>query len=285
MRYRERLAAVTSTQIHAAAQRFLATDHMVIVVVGDGQRILPGLKALGPVRIVTTDGQPMTEADLAPRASAVAWHAASITAGVTRARVLVQGNPFGDETRTVTRVQEGGRDAWQVITVTNIGPVLQQTDTTTFDAATFTPIRVRQGGRQQGQETFVRLDYAGGRVRGQARAVQQSGPHDVTIDTALAAGVVDDNMLSSVILALPYAADARWTIPVFSGGKGTVDNMTFHVVGEESVTTPAGTFACWKVDVTGGPVPVTFYVSKDNPAAVKLELQGVPLVFELTARN
>ena len=288
IRYRERLGAVTRAQIQAAARRFLTTDRMAIVVVGDGPRILAGLKATGlPVRIVNTEGAAMTEADLAPRASAVRLDGTRLSAGTTRYRIMLQGtNAVGDETRTVARVTEGGRDAWQVITITNIAVAgLQQSDTTTVDAATLAPIRVRQGGRQQGQETLVRLDYQGGRVRGQARVMDRTGPRDITVDTALAAGVVDDNAIAAVIVSLPLAAGGRWTLPVFSGGKNAVLDITATVSGEENITVPAGTFASWKVEVTGGQVPVTMYVAKENPVIVKLELQGIPLAFELTERR
>jgi hypothetical protein len=131
----------------------------------------------------------------------------------------------------------------------------------------------------------VRLDYDGRHVRGQAHAVGRAGPHDVTVDTTLAAGVLDDNELQSMAVALPYAAGAHWTIPVFSGGKGEVINVTFSVAAEETVTVPAGVFACWKVDVQGGEAGITLYVSKDNPAVVKMEIQGAPVAFELTQKT
>jgi hypothetical protein len=287
-RFRERISAVTARQIQASALRYMATDRMVIVVVGDGQRILAPLRALGyPVRILSADGAAMTEEDLRPRTTGPAYLPERITPGTNRYRILVQGNPFGEEVRTVTRVQEGGRDAWQVITSTNIGPIVQQNDTTVIDAATLRPIRVRQGGRVQGNETFVRLDYAAGRVRGQSRAPAGQGQPmtDRTIDTTVTDATLDDNQMAPTLLALPYAAGARFSMPVFAGGEGVSKTYSVVVVGEESVTVPAGTFACWKVEVTGAATPVTFYVAKDAPQIIKLELTGAPLAFELTQRN
>jgi len=108
---------------------------------------------------------------------------------------------------------------------------------------------------------------------------------DVNSDTTVAAGTLDDNQLGSVIQALPLAAAAHWSLPVFQGGKGSVANMTFTVTGEESVTVPAGTFSCWKVELTGGDNGLIFYVSKDNPTIVKLEIQGAPVAFELTQKG
>jgi zinc protease len=284
LHYRERLAAVTRAQITQAAHQFLTTDRMVIVVVGDGTKVLEGLKKLGSVRIVSPDGTPMTEADLAPRAGTVAFAADHIHAGTQHYRVMVQGNPLGTEDRTFARVQENGRDAWQIVTATEIGPIVTQHDTTTIDAATLAPIRVRQGGMLQGQRTFVTLDYAGGRVRGGARAPRPTGIVEQTIDTTAAAGVIDDNELAAIVLALPYAANARWTLQVFDAARNETETATATVSGEETENVPAGAIACWKVELTGLDQAVTFYIAKDSPAIVKLEIQGVPIAFELTQR-
>jgi len=287
IRYRDRIAAVTRAQIAAAARSRLTTDRMVVVVVGDGRQVLSGLRSTGlPVRMVNAEGEPLGEADLNPRASAVTLDASRITPGTYEYRVLVQGNVFGSETRTVSRSQEGGRDVIRVITSVRIGPIVSQDDTVLADAATLAPISVRQGGTQQGQNTFVRLDYAGGRVRGQSRTLTPQGPRELAIDTVAPAGTFDDNQLATVVSALPLATGARHTLAVFSGGKGQVEMSTATVVGEESVTTPAGTFATWKLEITGGEVPVTMYVAKEAPyMIVKIELVGVPLVFELNSRQ
>lgn len=286
LRYRERLSAVTRTALAAAARRYLTTDKMVIVVVGDGQRILAGLKAQGlPVRIVDTEGQPLTEADLSPH-SAPGLAVDRISAGTFTYRILFNGNPFGQETRTVSRTQVGGRDAWQVITADVLGPIGRQDDTTTVEAATLRPISVRQGGTMQGQAMFVRLDYAGGRVRGASRSLGSGGPEEHQIDTAVTDATLDDNELALTAVAAPYASGAHWTVPVFEGGKGAVAQVQVSVTGEESVTVPAGTFACWKVDITGGQQPVTMYVTKAAPyMTVKLEITGAPVAMELVSHN
>jgi hypothetical protein len=291
IRYRERVAAVTPAQMMAAARQHLATDRLAIIVVGDARQIRAPLQQLnlGPVRVIDVEGRPVADADLAVSAT-IPWQPARLAAGTYRYRVVVQGNPLGEETRTVSRGSEGGRNVVTVVTATNIGPFLRQHDTTTFDAATMAPIRVRQTGAFQNQPTFVRLDYEGSppRVRGAARAPAsgQPTPRELTIDTTLAAGTLDDNQLGAVVLALPYAAGARWSMPVFSSGQGNVRTLTVSVTGEETVTTPAGTFQTWKVEVAGLDQTVNMYISKDErPALIKLEIVGAPLAFELTARN
>jgi hypothetical protein len=139
----------------------------------------------------------------------------------------------------------------------------------------------------QGQATFVRLDYADGRVRGQARAPRGPGRiEEHTVDTAVAAGTFDDNQLAALMAALPLAAGARLSFPVFSGGQNRVATYTAAVTGEESVAVPAGTFACWKVEITGAETPVTMYVAREGAVGiVKLEITGAPIAFELTQRN
>jgi zinc protease len=287
IRYRERLAAVTKSQLAAAAREHFTTDRMTVLVVGDGPALLPKLKALGlPLRIVDVEGRPMTEADLTPRASAVAFAVDRIVPASLTYRVMVQGNPMGEATRTVARATVGGRAVLQFFGTTNIGPIVRQADTTVLDAQTLAPVSVRQAGVVQGQEAFVRLDYEGMHVRGSARVPAQGGPRNLTIDTTLAAGTLDDNQMEAVLTALPLAANARFTFPVYAGGEGRVQSLTLAVAGEESITVPAGTFACWRIDLTGGSQALTFYLAKDAPfTLVKYEMVGMPVAFELTSRQ
>ncbi|MGD0483650.1 MAG: insulinase family protein [Gemmatimonadales bacterium] len=286
-RYRERLAAVSTPELTAAARSHFATDRMVILVVGDGPVILPKLKPLGyPIRIVDVEGNPLTEADLSPRASAVNWVPDHITPMNLTYRVLFQGNPMGDASRTVARTTLGGRAVVQILGSTNIGAMVRQSDTTVIDAQTLAPVSMHLSTAAQGQQMFVRLDYDGTHVRGQAHMPGREGMHDVNVDTTLAAGTLDENEMEAVLGALPLAANARFTLPVFAGSEGHGRVLTLAVGGEESVTVPAGTFACWRVEMTGGDQGMTLYVSREAPfLIVKYAMVGIPMAFELTARQ
>lgn len=287
-RYRERLAAVTVAQLTRAARQRMQTDRMLIVVVGDGLRILEGLRRIAPVRIQDAEGRALTEADLAPRASAVRIDGSRVPSGSVTMRVMVQGLEFGTETRTIERVSLGGRQVIRAVSSTSLGPIMRQEDTLIVDAGTLSPISIRQTTRQMNQDLFVRLDYESGRVRGRSRSIRQPGqpPVEHAIDTALAEGVLDENSLFLALAALPWASGARFTLPVFSGGEGTVNQITFAVTGEETVTVPAGAFPCWRVDVTGGPVPVAACVTREAPySIVRIEITGAPLAFELVRRQ
>ena len=115
-RFRDRLAAVTPAQLGAADRRYLTTDRMVVVVVGDGPTVLSGLKALGPVRIVDVEGKPLAESDLTAPPAAIQWAPDRIAPGSFEFRVLVQGNPMGQATHSIARDTLGGRAvllAWE----------------------------------------------------------------------------------------------------------------------------------------------------------------------------
>jgi multimeric flavodoxin WrbA len=63
---------------------------------------------------------------------------------------------------------------------------------------------------------------------------------------------------------------------------GFAGQMTLAVTGEESVTVPAGTFAVYRAELTGGPQPLTFFVTKEAPfRLVKVSVPGTPIEIQL----
>ncbi len=282
-RFRDRLAAVTAAQLAAADRRWLATRHMVVVVVGDAVHVLAGLKKLGPVRIVDVEGKAVAEADLAPAPTAVQWQTGRLAPGSLEYRVLVQGNPLGQATMAVARDSVAGRAVIRLTSATGIAAFAQIADTLTFDAATLAPIRVREGGTAGGKPESVALDYDGAHVKGHVHIPQGDSVRDADVDTTLAAGTLDDNQVAPMILALPLSAGGRWTVLAYSGSEGTVRTVTVSVSGDTTVTVPAGSFACWKVEAAGIQAPTIFYVTRTAPYLVaKYELVGAPISFELT---
>jgi zinc protease len=285
-RFRDRLAAVTRDELAAADRRYLTTDKMVVVVVGDGTKILDGLKRLGTVRLVDVEGKPLTEAELAARPTAVSWALDRLAPGTLEYRVMVQGNPLGQAAQRLERATEAGRQVLRISSTLSIASFVQQNDTITIDAATLAPIRIRQSGMTGGQPASISLDYDGTHVTGHAHVPTREGVHDAAVDTTLAEGTLDDDEVGALLSALPLASGGRWVVNAFSGGEGVVRTLTMRVAGEDSVTVPAGTFQCWKVELTGGQTPLTFYVGKAAPyALVKYELVGQPVSFELTKQT
>jgi hypothetical protein len=125
--------------------------------------------------------------------------------------------------------------------------------------------------------------YGGGRVKGTAQTPQQTGtPTTTAVDTTIVAGTIDDNLLSVILPALALEPGKTLTVSVFSGGRGVSEALSLKVGTPESVTVPAGTFEVFKVDVSGGPAPVSMWVTTAAPRRiVKIAPGGPPIVIEL----
>jgi zinc protease len=59
--FRSNIRKVSADQALSAARQFIHPDKAVVVVVGRAADVAPGLRKLGPVRIVDVDGKPLTE--------------------------------------------------------------------------------------------------------------------------------------------------------------------------------------------------------------------------------
>jgi hypothetical protein len=108
------------------------------------------------------------------------------------------------------------------------------------------------------------------------------GPKSNTVDTAVAAGVIDDNMLSALLPGLAWGPNAKFTISTFDASSGTVRQAQLSVAGTESVAVPAGIFPAYRVDVSGLTQPVTMYITTAAPhRLVKIAPVGAPVEFVL----
>ncbi|HEY0972480.1 MAG TPA: insulinase family protein [Gemmatimonadales bacterium] len=272
--YRNRLAAVSAADLQKAAQAAIRPDSALIVVVGDGAKLYESLSRIAPVRIVSPTGDAMTPDDLVVRGSSVKLDPSRLKAGRDSFVVLVQGNPFGHTVTEVARATDGGVT---ITESTQLGPVMQQTTTVTLTPA-LEPLRVEQSGRVQGQATKVDVTYANGRVTGTAATPGMTGITEKTVDAEVPEGVIDDNTLATLLPILPWAADAKLTLPVFASGQGQLQQITLAVTGVESVTVPAGTFQAFRVEATGGQAPLTFLIEQAAPhRLLKIQPTGQPL--------
>jgi hypothetical protein len=237
------------------------------------------LKALGPVRIVDVDGKAIRPEDLHSHAGPVALDRAQLVTGSDSFRVVIQGNPLGYmvTSRTI------GPDSAVYLERTAIGPVFQQTTSVVLDASGFGMRRVDQTGAVQALKPELHLMYAGGRVKGRASTPQRDGTlKTVDIDTTVAAGTWDDNVLNMILPALPLANGATIPLSVLSSGEGIVKIMTVKVSGPDTLTVPAGHFRAWRLEISGGQAPLVVYVSTETPRRVlKTEAVGTPFIVEL----
>lgn len=274
--YRTKLAAVTPAQLRAAAKAHMRADAPLVVVVGDGSKVHAKLAKLGDVRIVTPQGDPMRPEDLVARAATSTIDPARLVARRDSFAVIVQGRPFGYQVSAVEKTANG----FTVTERTVLGPVVDQTTTVQLDA-TGAPVSVRQGGKTMGRDTKIELDYAGGRVKGTAVVPDtrnQGQMKTVNVDTTVAAGTTDENLLQTIIPTLRWAPGAKHSVTAFGASDAAPKTFTMTVAGEEQLTVPAGTFAAWKLDVTGGQLPTTFHITKDAPHRVlKIAPVGQPI--------
>ncbi|MDB4890356.1 MAG: putative zinc protease, partial [Gemmatimonadetes bacterium] len=274
---RPRLAAVSAPQVRAAANKFMRPDQALIVVVGDGAQIYDKLARIAPTRIVNAQGDAMTPADLVPRVTALPVDLTKLTERADSFTVLVQGNPMGHQTTSLKKSANGFTYRSAAI----IGPIMQQSFESTF-GNDLAPRTVKAEGKVQGQELKIDLAYANGRVKGMSITPTPTGPKTVNVDTTLAPGVLDDSFVSALVPGLTWTPNAKFTISAFAGTSGTVRQFTMTVAATETITVPAGTFPSYRVEMTGGEQPITFWVTAAQPyRTIKMAFTGAPVEFVL----
>lgn len=278
-RYRERLNAVTPERARAAAARTYRRHALTIVVVGDAAKLSDQLGAIAPVRLVDIDGKPLAPADLTPPAAGpLALDRAQIAARTDSFRVTFQGNPIGAVVATVRQTP----DSLVYTEQSALGGFAQRT-TVVLDPADLSVKQTNQTTTAGGRTTEVHLRYAGGRVSGGGTVPQPGGaPKTYTVDTTLAPGTYDDNVVNLIVPALGLTPGKTFHVTLFSTGEGTAKPYTFKVGTPESVTVPAGTFQAYRIEVTGSQSPFVIHVTTEAPRrVVRTEIVGQPVVFEL----
>ncbi|MBK9978166.1 MAG: hypothetical protein IPP20_09560 [Gemmatimonadetes bacterium] len=191
--------------------------------------------------------------------------------------IVVQGAPRGFMKESIT-ARPGG---FRLTSQQALGTMMSQETQVDFTGS-LEMQEVRQSGTARGMEMKIGVAYASGRATGTATTPGPQGMKSITVDAAFPAGAVDDNVLMSLLPTLELTPGATHAVPVFASGKGTLATMTLTVGARETVTVLAGSFEVHPVSLTGGDVPVTFFVSAAAPRrVVKMTMPGSPLSFEL----
>jgi hypothetical protein len=275
--YRTKMSAITPAQGRLAAARTIKPQQALVVVVGDGAKLHDKLAKIAPVKIVNADGDVLQPGDLAPKVVATAFDASRLKATRDSFVVMVQGNPLGQAVMSV----EAANGGWVLKDNTSImnGMIAQQS-TLQVDAS-LAPTSLQQGMSMQGQQLKTDIAFAGGKAKGSAQTMSQQGPKTVTIDTDVPKGSIASDALIAALPLFTWSEKARFTVNVFSAGKGVVEPVTLAVVGSESVTVPAGTFDSWKIEQTGGESSAVFYLAKDARRVIKIAPVGQPIELRL----
>lgn len=187
-----------------------------------------------------------------------------------------QGRPIGFVTGSLEKTDKGFR----YVETTTFGPNNQVT-TVEFDPTGVQS--TRQTGATNGVSTHIDIVYKNGKATGVAVIPGQMGGKDSTsVDVAIPAGVIDDNMLIAIFPGLAWKPGATFSLPVVTSGKGKLVTVTLTVTGTETITLPTGPVETFKVDVTGTEIPLTMWVAMDNYVLIQASPPGIPLVQQAT---
>jgi hypothetical protein len=277
--FREKVAAVTSADVMAAAKAAMRPDSAVVVIAGDGKALYEKVKTIAPVDIVDADGKALAVEDLTPTPGPLSVDKSQFVTRKDSFVVILNNNPLGTFTTEV--VAQGDSltyhenlaipvARWSLDTKARLS--LGSMEMKTLD----------QTGNMSNQAAETHLVYGRGRVKGRAQIPQQGGtPKNSTIDTTVAVGVVDAGALPLVVPGLPLEPQTSYTIFAFDAATASVKPVQVTVTAIGNLGVPAGIFPVSQVQVMG-PQPLVLYITRDTPRrVVKVERMGQPMSFEL----
>ena len=160
-------------------------------------------------------------------------------------------------------------------------PMGDAVDVTVLAKDTLAPVKrtVKQG------PALIEIAFAGNKATGKMSVSGQDRPIDAVIEGALFA---DGAGSSQAIAALPLAEGYTAVFQNFDLQKSKAKTMQLKVLGSELVTVPAGTFDCFKLEVTAteGAEKQTLWVAKSPRKVVRIEasmpqLGGAKMTSEL----
>ena len=167
--------------------------------------------------------------------------------------------------RTITAAQYRGKKIWRVADVTT--GMGAGTDTVDIDAATAWTLH---RSAQQGPGVLS-LEFTPQGVTG---SMQMPGK-PLPVDVKFAGGLVCDNAGIDVALStLPLREGYVATLNMFDTSVWKVKPMTVAVIRKEKVTTPAGAFQAYVIDVKpvdGGGGTLKYWITVGKPRMVKNE--------------
>jgi zinc protease len=278
-KYRDRVAAVDARGFQRVARELVRPEQAAVVVVGDAAAILDQIKPYGPVRIVDVNGEPVAEEALRVRASELTLDATRIQPATIGYRMAVQGNTIAEMQAVITREEIAGREAVRIVG-TATGMISIDADLA-FDGKDFTPLYSRASQQIGPQAMSVETELKDGRVTG--KLVGPDGqPRE--IDAEAVAGTLLPEMDEYALWVMDLERNREFQLPVLNMESGTIQPVTYRVVGESRVTVPAGEFEVYEVEATGGAMPLKLYLRKAGlHLLVKSEFVGQPITLELTS--
>ncbi len=206
--------------------------------------------------------------------------AAPLTPGIYRyqAKISTGGQEIALKMTTTIKEQDGAYLATDFLET----PMGNFTDEAVLDKTT---LELRKRSVRQGPAA-IDIVYTNSKASGKMSMNGKDSPIDATLGGGLFA---DAAAAQQSVGALPLAAGYTATYRNFDLQKRKEKLMQLKVVGAESVTVPAGTFDCYKVELgsaEGGPEKATLWIAKDSRKSIKMtsvmpSMNGATMVSEL----
>jgi len=205
-----------------------------------------------------------------------------LPAGRWTYRVMIGGTQAGELSSTIRH------DDGTITSRSDMSGTFIQRGAVTVDARTLRPIRSQTFIYETTEgSTNARLSYRARDdsllVTGEITWARLSEPREpLRIAQTLAGEVFDNQSLDLVIGALPLERNRAWRIALFEPTTFTETIVvTIDVRGRETVTTPAGRFEAWQVEVRGFSDRVTYWIDDGSRLVVAQEAAGRNLRLEL----
>lgn len=181
---------------------------------------------------------------------------------------LAGGLKVGFGVLTADAGESNGQKIWRLGLLMSAGAL--QASQVEADAATMKPIHSIWKHTLLGEANAV---YASDHAD-----VKMTGKEDAS-NISLDGPVYDNQEAYHLFRRLPLAPGYKSAVPVFSSlGGGPIIRLNVEVTGTETVTVPAGTFPCYKLDLHIGQV---FWISTDAPRDI-VKIEGGGVIMELT---
>jgi len=272
--YRTRLAAQTPARVLAVSKAMIRPNASLIVVVGDGAAIYDKLKGIAPIKIITPEGTPLTEAQLTAK-TGLNLDMGQLAAREDTLTVMANGKPVGRQVSGLTKSDDG----FEYRENTEIQNLVNQTTSVTFGPDGGMR-KLTQEGTIQGQAIKAALTYGPGRVQGFASLTTTKGPQTTVIDTTVTPEVLDENVLQGLLPAFRLKANASWTLRVFSATENRIRIETLKVTAIEKVRLAGGDVEAFRAVCSSDNQAVTYFVTTTSPhRVIKVAIANTPLEF------
>jgi zinc protease len=277
-RFPERIRDIDGEAVLRAARSHLHPDRLALVIVGDGAVLAEHLEAIGAVLYYDVDGRLLDRGSIVGASAAASWDGTRLEEGVRRYAAFLGGNPMGE---AEYRLERSG-DAWvSTVTVEALGST--QETVLRFTFGDLQPLAISQGMSQGPITTRAELEVREGRLVGTLELPAQLGGVRA-LDEPFPPGTLLAGMDEYALQVVPLQAGARFTLPYFDLIGGGIVHLEARVTGEEEVLVPMGLFRTWRVEVSGGEVPLTLFLRQEAPhILIRQEFAGQPISFDLAS--